>query len=59
MHIADLMASKHEYRTWKNEKEGKITSKQNNSKSVDNSDNKKDKESKKTLEEFREMFNPS
>lgn len=59
MHIADLMASKHEYRTWKNEKEGKVSTKQSKSESVDNSNNDKDKESKKTLEEFKQMFSPS
>jgi len=56
MHMADLMASKHEYRTWKNIKEGKVE--QNPNKIVNTKDNKKE-ESNKTLEEFRQMFKSS
>jgi hypothetical protein len=56
MHMADLMASKHEYRTWKNIKEGKVE--QNPNKIVNTKDNKKE-ESDKTLEEFRQMFKSS
>lgn len=56
IHMADLMASKHEYRTWKYPKSN--SKEQNSENSVIKEENF-NKESNETLDEFKRMFKPS